>query len=326
MTKTVSRRSVCIGMVSAGLCASQSQAEGVALARSISLSVGFPAGGPADLLARLIAEPLRANTGSIIVVVNRPGAGGTIAASAVAQASPDGTNLLLVSNGLAGAPAFYPNLQFDNQKSFTPIVAVAHSPVVVLVRKQSPFKTIEDLVAAARARPGRLQIGNSGGATLPALASALLKKDIGYDILEVPYRGSGPANIDLLNGTIDANFDLVSGAMGLLSSGDVRGLAVTSAKRSAALPNLPTIAETIRPGLEMTGWFGVLAPAGMDGGLAARLNAELNRILSESEFKQRLALLGIESMGGSQEEFARLIASETERWTAIIKELGISAQ
>ena len=196
-----------------------------------------------------------------------------------------------MSNGLAGAPAFYPNLQFDNQKSFTPIVAFAHSPVVVLVRKQSPFKTIEDLVAAAHARPGKLQIGNSGGATLPALASALLKEDIGYDVLEVPYRGSGPANIDLLNGTIDANFDLVSGAMGLLS-GDVRGLAVTSAKRPAALPNVPTIAETIRPGFEMTGWFGVLAPAGMDGGLAARLNAELNRILSESEFKQRLALLG----------------------------------
>jgi tripartite-type tricarboxylate transporter receptor subunit TctC len=196
----------------------------------------------------------------------------------------------------------------------------------VLVRKQSPFQTIEDLVAAARARPGKLQIGNSGGATLPALASALLKKDIGYDILEVPYRGSGPANIDLLNGTIDANFDLVSGAMGLLSSGDVRGLAVTSAKRSAALPKVPTITETIRPGLEVTGWFGVLAPAGMDGGLAARLDAELNRILSETEFKQRLGLLGIESMGGSQEEFARLIASETERWTSVIKELGISAQ
>lgn len=249
-----------------------------------------------------------------------------IAAAGLAQASPDGKSLLLVSNGLAGAPAFYPNLQFDNQKSFTPIVAVAHSPVVVLVRKQSPFQTIEDLVAAARARPGKLQIGNSGGATLPALASALLKKDIGFDILEVPYRGSGPANIDLLAGTIDANFDLVSGAMGLLSSGDVRGLAVTSAKRSAALPNVPTIAETVRPNLEMTGWFGVLAPAGMDGGLAARLNVELNRILSESEFKQRLALLGIEPMGGSQEEFARLIASETERWTAVIRELGISAQ
>jgi len=326
MTKSVSRRSFCFGMVSAGLCASSSQAQGVALPRSITLSVGFPAGGPADLLARLIAEPLRVNTGSIIVVANRPGAGGTIAAAGVAQASPDGTSLLLVSNGHAGAPAFYPNLPFDNQKSFTPIVALVHSPIVVLVRKDSPFKTIEDLVADARARPGKLQIGNSGGATLPALASALLKKDIGYDILQVPYRGSGPANIDLIAGTIDANFDILSGAMGLLSSGDVRGLAVTSAKRSAALPNVPTIAETIRPGVGMTGWFGVLAPAGMDGGLAARLNAELNRILSGSEFQQRLAQLGIEPMGGSQEEFARLIASETERWTALIKELGISAQ
>jgi len=296
------------------------------LPRTITLHVGFPAGGPADTIARLVAEQLGANTGSAVVVLNKPGVGGTLAAAGLAQTAPDGGNLLLVSSGHAGAPAFYPNLPFDNQKSFTPVIALAQSPVVILVHKDSPFRTIGDAIAEAKARPGKLSFGNSGGATLPALTAALLQKELGYDVLSVPYRGSGPANIDLVGGVIQVNFDIVSGAMGLLASGDVRGLAVSSIARSAVLPDVPTIAETVRPGFDVTGWFGILAPAQMEAALSARLNNEINRILQATEFRTRLAALGIEPIGGAPEDFARLLAAETTRWTALIRELGITSQ
>lgn len=301
-------------------------AQAAPLPRTITLHVGFPAGGPADLIARLVAERLGANTGSSVIVLNKPGAGGTLAAGGVAKTAPDGGNLLLVSSGHAGAPAFFPDLPFDNQKSFTTIVALAQSPVVILVRKDSSFKTIGEIIAEAKARPGRLRFGNSGGATLPALTAALLQKELGYDVLSIPYRGSGPANIELIGGVIEANFDIVSGAMGLLASGDVRGLAVSSRVRSTALPDVPTIAETIRPNFEVTGWFGILAPAQMDAALTARFNSEINPILLAPEFRARLATLGIEPIGGSPEDFAKLLAAETTRWTALIRELGISAQ
>jgi tripartite-type tricarboxylate transporter receptor subunit TctC len=278
------------------------------------------------MIARLVAEQLGKRLGTTVIVMNRPGAGATLAAAAVAQMPADGANLLLVSSGHAGAPALYPNLTFDNQTSFTPIVALAQSPVVILVRKQSPFRTIDELVTAAKERPGKLQFGNSGGATLPALTAALLAKQVGYDVLAVPYRGSGPANTDLLSGVIDANFDIVSGAMGLLISGDMRGLAVTSLQRSLAQPEIPTIAETLSSGFEVIGWFGVLAPAQMDATLASRFNVEFNRVLQDDDFKARLRPLGIEPIGGTPQAFGALIASETDRWGRLIRELGLTAQ
>ena len=190
MRGRLTRRAFVVGTASATLAVTRAAfAQPHPLPRTITLYVGFPAGGPADTIARLVAEQLGAGTGSTVVILNKPGAGGTIAAAGVAQAAPDGGNLLLVSSGHAGAPAFYEKLPFDNQKSFTPIVALAQSPVVILVRKTSSFRTIADAIADAKARPGKLSFGNSGGATLPALAAALLQKQLGYDVLSVPYRG-----------------------------------------------------------------------------------------------------------------------------------------
>ena len=323
----LSRRTFLAGSATALLPVSAVRGQGPSLPKTITIHVGFPAGGPADTTARLIAEKLREITGSSVVVLNRGGAGGTLAAGAVAQMEPDGANLLLVSSGHAGAPALYPNLKFDSQRDFTPIVALAQSPVIILVRKDSPYRSIEDLMADMRAKPAVLKFATGGGgATLTSLGALLLRAQLGYDALAVAYRGSGPANIDLMGGVIDFSFDTVSGAIGLLQSGDVRGLAVTSKARAAAIPNVPTIAETVKPDFDVTGWFGLLGPARMPAGVVARLNEDLNRVVQAPEFRARLVTLGIDAMGGTPESFAALIASETTRWGQVIRDFGLQAQ
>jgi tripartite-type tricarboxylate transporter receptor subunit TctC len=323
----LSRRIFLIGSATALLPVAMVLGQGSLLPRTINIHVGFPAGGPADTTARLIAEKLRDATGSAVVVLNRPGAGGTIAAAAVAQMEPDGANLLLVSSGHAGAPALYPNLKFDNQRDFTPIVALAQSPIVILVGKDSAYRSIEALMADLQARPATLKFGTGGGgATLTSLGALLLRAQLGYDALAVAYRGTGPANIDLMGGVIDFSFDTVSGAIGLLQSGDVRGLAVTSKARAAAIPDVPTIAETVKPDFEVTGWFGLLGPARMPAAVVTRLNEDLNSVVLAPEFRARLVTLGIDPMGGTPESFAALIASETTRWGQVIRDFGLQAQ
>src|SRR5882672_3031041 len=323
----LSRRTFLAGSATALLPVSAVRGQGPSLPKTITIHVGFPAGGPADTTARLIAEKLREITGSSVVVLNRGGAGGTLAAGAVAQMEPDGANLLLVSSGHAGAPALYPNLKFDSQRDFTPIVSLAQSPVIILVRKDSPYRSIEDLMADMRAKPAALKFATGGGgATLTSLGALLLRAQLGYDALAVAYRGSGPANIDLMGGVIDFSFDTVSGAFGLLQSGDVRGLAVTSKARAAAIPDVPTIAETVKPDFDATGWFGLLGPARMPAAVVTRLNEDLNRIVLAPEFRARLVTLGIDVMGGTPEAFGALIASETTRWGKLIRELDLQPQ
>jgi tripartite-type tricarboxylate transporter receptor subunit TctC len=323
----LSRRTFLTGSAAALLPVAAARGQRPSPPKTITIHVGFPAGGPADTTARLIAEKLREITGSSVVVLNRPGAGGTLAAGAVAQMEPDGANLLLVSSGHAGAPALYPNLKFDSQRDFTPIVALAQSPVIILVRKDSPYRSIQDLMAEMRAKPATLKFATGGGgATLTSLGALLLRAQLGYDALAVAYRGSGPANIDLMAGIIDFSFDTVSGAIGLLQSGDVRGLAVTSKTRAAAIPEVPTIAETVKPDFDVTGWFGLLGPARMPAAVVTRLNEDLNRVVLAPEFRARLVTLGIDAMGGTPEAFGALIASETTRWGKLIRELDLQPQ
>jgi tripartite-type tricarboxylate transporter receptor subunit TctC len=297
-----------------------------AIKRPVNLYVGFAAGGPADVLARLVAERLNQRIGQSVIVQNRPGAGGTIAAAIVAKAEPDGSNLLLVSSGHAGAPALFPNLPYDQRKDFAAVIALAQSPIVVLVDAKSPFGSIGQLVAAAKATPGKLNFGTGGGgATLTALAAVMLRREVGYDAAAVYFPGSGPANIALLNKTIDFGFDTVSGAIGLITANSLRALAVTSAKRSAVLSAVPTVAETVAPGFDVTGWFGILAPAGIDPALLEALNHEINDILRSPDVRERLASLGIEPLGGSAADFSRLIETETARWGGLIHELNLKA-
>ena len=293
----------------------------------ITVHVGFAAGGSADILARLVVEKFRQRTGHAVVVQNRPGAGGTIAAGAVAKMEPDGLNLLLVTSGHAGAQALFPNLRFDTLKDFSPVIALAQSPVVVLVKGTAPYRSIADLVAAMKDKPGRLNYGTGGGgSTLTSLAAMLLKREIGFDAVMVPFTGSGPANLALLGGNIDFQFDIVSSAVGLLSDGSVRALAVTTAQRSRAIPDVPTIGETVRPGFDVAGWFGILAPANVDPALVARFNAEFNAVLADPAIREKLAMLGIDPIGGTPQDFARFLESETKRWGGLIRDLQLKAE
>jgi tripartite-type tricarboxylate transporter receptor subunit TctC len=206
-------------------------------------------------------------------------------------------------------------------------VALAQSPVIILVRKDSPYRSVEELMADMRAKPAVLKFATGGGgATLTSLGALLLRAQLGYDALAVAYRGTGPANIDLMGGVIDFSFDTVSGAIGLLQSGDVRGLAVTSKARAAAIPDVPTIAETVKPDFDVTGWFGLLGPARMPAAVVTRLNEDLNRVVLAPEFRARLVTLGIDVMGGTPEAFGALIASETIRWGKLIRELDLQPQ
>ncbi|MGL4289868.1 MAG: tripartite tricarboxylate transporter substrate-binding protein [Phreatobacter sp.] len=321
MSRLVASVAALLGLV---LVPAPTLAQQPLLDRAINLHVGFAAGGPADVLARVVAEKLRETNGQTVVVVNRAGAGGTLAAAAVAKAAPDGANLLLVTSGHAGAPALYPNLSFDNQRDFAAVIALAQSPIVVLVNGKSRYRTLQDLLDAARANPGKLNFGTGGGgATLTALSAMLLRKEVGFDAVVINFPGSGPANVALMGNVIDFQFDTLSGAVGLLASGDLRALAVSTATRSSILPDVPTVAEAVRPGFDVTGWFGILAPAGTDPALVARLNAAINAALQAPDVRQKLALLGIEPIGGAPQQFGALIASETVRWGGLIRELGL---
>ncbi len=235
--------------------------------------MGFAPGGPADGLARIVGQSLNEALGQPVLVDNRPGAGGTIAAAQVAKAPADGYTLLFVSSGHAGNAAYYKTLPYDTVKSFAPVGGVASSPVVVLVNPSSPYHSIKELVAYAKRNPGKLNFGTGGGATLTNLAAELLKTEGRFEAQTVPYKGSGPALTGLLGGEVDAVFDTVSSSVSLVKSGKLRALAVTSAKRSSVLPQVPTVAEEVLPKFDANGWFGVLAPAGTPPAIVARPTA-----------------------------------------------------
>lgn len=318
--RRMTRRMALAGAL-AGLAAT---AEAQRSTSPINLYVGFAAGGPADTLARIMGEQLGTRLGRPVVVQNKPGAGGTVAAAQVAKADPDGASLLLVSSGHAGAAALYPNLPFDSQKDFTPVIALAQTPIVILVKADSPYRTIADVLAAARAQPGKLNYGTGGGgATLTAMAAVLLQRELDFKAEAINFRGSGPANLALMAGQIDFQFDTVSGAIGLLSGGTLRALAVTSPQRSAVLPSVPTIAETLKPGFDVTGWFGILGPAGLNATTVDELNQTFNAILTDKGTRERLAGLGLDPIGGTPKQFADLLSSETNRWSGIIRDLGL---
>jgi tripartite-type tricarboxylate transporter receptor subunit TctC len=296
-------------------------------AKPVTLVVGFAAGGSADILARLVAQKMSGALGQQVIVDNKPGAGATIATAAVAAAPADGHTLLFVTSGHAGSGALYPKLSYDPLKSFAPIAKVGASPVVVVAPAAGPLHSLGDLVNAVRKAPGKLNYAaGGGGATTTSLAAEFLKSEAKLDMLQIPYKGSGPALTALMGNELDFGFDIPSSALPHIKSGKLRALAVTSKTRSAVLPDVPTVAETVVPGFEVTGWFGVLAPASTPAAIVARLNKEVNDALAQPDVKERLLSLGVEAGAGSPAEFAKLIESDAKRYGDAIRRLGIKAE
>jgi tripartite-type tricarboxylate transporter receptor subunit TctC len=294
--------------------------------KPVSLVVGFAPGGSADILARLMAQKLSTSLGQQVIVENKPGAGATIATSMVAKAPADGHTLLFVTSGHAGSGALYPKLSYDPVKSFTPIAKIGASPVVVVAPAASPYRNLNDVVTAARKNPGkRNYAAGGGGATVTALAAEYLQGDAKIDMLNVPYKGSGPALTALLAGEVDVGFDIPSSALPHIKAGKLRALAVTSKSRSSALPDVPTVAEHGIANFEVLGWFGLLAPAATPPAVVARLNKEVDAILQHADVKERLAAIGVEPGGGSTADFAKLIETDTKRAGEAIRRLGITA-
>lgn len=290
--------------------------------RPIKLITPFTPGGPVDVMARLVADRLSQNLGTV-VVDNRPGAGGTIGSRFAATAEPDGYTLLLgTSTTLAASPALYRNIGYDPIKSFTPVAMVASVPMALVVAPGVPAKTVGELIAYAKAHPGKLNYGAPTG-VLPHLTAEMFKHAAGVDIVHVPYKGAATAINDLLSGQIDLAFEPYSVLLGHIHEGRVRALAVTGATRSAELPDTPTMIQSGLSGFTSVSWSGVVAPSGTPAETIAKLNAAVNAGLATPETQARLTRLGAAPMIGTPEEFAALIAAETPKWAAVVKAAGI---
>jgi tripartite-type tricarboxylate transporter receptor subunit TctC len=293
--------------------------------RPIKLVVPFPPGGPVDVMGRLVADRLSQTVGTV-VVDNRPGAGGTIGSRAAAAAEPDGYTLLLgTSTTLGASPALYRNIGYDPARSFAPVAMIASVPMALVVTPTLPVNNVGELIAYAKAHPGKLNYGAPTG-VLPHLTAEMFKSAAGLDIVHVPYKGAANAVTDLLSGQIDLAFEPFSVLLGHIHEGRVRALAVTGTTRSAELPDVPTMIESGVAGFTSVSWSGVVAPPGTPAEIIARLNAAVNAGLAAPETQARLARLGAAPMIGTPADFAALIATEVPKWAAVVKAAGIKIE
>jgi len=292
-------------------------------AKPIRIVVPFPPGGATDILARAVAQKLTDAWGQAVVVDNRPGAGGNIGSEIVAKAAPDGYTLEMGTVGTHAINAsLYAKMPYDHVKDFAPVILVAGVPNVLVVNPSLPVSSVQELIAYAKANPGKLNFASSGNGTSIHLAGELFKVMAGVQMTHIPYKGSAPALQDLIGGQVQLMFDNLPPSLPHIKAGKLRALAVTSATRSSALPDTPTIAESGLPGFEASSWFGVLAPAGTPPAIIARLNAEIAAWLASAEAKEKMLALGANIGGGSPEDFARHIAAETAKWQKVVKASG----
>jgi tripartite-type tricarboxylate transporter receptor subunit TctC len=291
--------------------------------KPVKLLVPYPPGGAVDIVARTVGQHLSESWHQPVVVDNRPGAGGTIASQVVAKAAPDGYTLIVVASGHAINPFLYAKLPYDNFNDFTPISELAYSPNVLLVDAASPFHTLADVIAAARAKPGSLSYGMAGIGTSTHLAGELLKYLAKLDIASVPYKGGAPALNDLMGGQIPLSFNNIPESIGQIRAGTVRPLGVTTAVRSPVLPDVPTIAEAGVAGYDTAVWWGLLGPAGLPGDIVGRLYKGAVEALAAPSVKDRLVDLGAVPLGSSPAEFAALIRSDAEKWAPVLKAADI---
>jgi len=295
--------------------------------RPITLIVPFPPGGSTTVMARNVADKMSATLGQPVVVENRGGAGGTIGTRSVAKAAPDGYTILLSYTAtMAIAPSMNVNAGYDPRRDFVPIGMIGFAPNVLVVHPSLPVRSVAELIAYAKAAPAPVQYGSPGVGTVNHLAGEYLASETGVKLQHVPYKGNGPAMGDLLGGHIPMMFVPIPVALGNVKAGTLRGLAITTAKRSGLLPDLPTLAESGVPGFDVALRYGLMAPTGTPPAVLARLNRELNAALATEDVKQRLATEGAEALPGTPEAYAADVDADEKKWSGLVKKLGIKVE
>ena len=292
--------------------------------KAIRVVVPFPPGGGTDIIAREVTQKVAASTGWAFVIDNKPGAGGNLGVDAAAKAPADGYTLVLgQTSNLAINPTLYAKLPYNPQKDLAPIALVASAPLVIVVPAQSAFKTVADLVAAAKAKPGEVNFASPGNGTVAHLTGEQFQKTAGVKFQHVPYKGANQALTDVISGQVQIYVSSVPSVLQQIRTGKLRPLAVTSAKRVDDLPQTPTVGESGYKGFDAVTWFGFLAPAGTPKDIVARLNAEFNKALQQADLRKRLGEEGADPLGGTPEQFAELIRDDIVRWGKTVKESGV---
>ena len=296
-------------------------------AKLINLVIPFPAGGGTDVLGRLLGQKVSSSLGQQVVIENKPGAGGSIAAESVARAPADGYTLMLSTNSThVIGPLLNSKLRYNPQADFTPVAYVGTAPRLLLVNKSLPVKSVKDLIALARARPGALNYASNGVGTITHLTSELFKSQAGVSIEHIAYKGTTLALTDLITGQVEMIFESIVTALPHVKEGRLRGLAITSLKRSALAPELPTMAEAGLPHFEASTWFGVFGPKELPPSIVTRLNTEFNRALTDTEILERLGRLGTDPGGGTPSQLVGIVAADWAKWQKVIRERGITVQ
>ena len=294
--------------------------------KPITLLVPFPPGGPTDLVARVLAKKMSEQMGQSIVIDNKPGANGNIAAVAAAKAPADGYTVLYNTSSIALSPALYKNLAYDVQRDLAPVALTAVVPLALVVNPGVPVNNVREFIAYAKANPGKLSYGSAGNGNVTHLAAFQLVRHHDIDATHVPYRGSAPADVDLVAGQIQFMTDTINSVMPFVKDKRLKLLAVTTSQRMSLFPDVPTLSETVMPGFEAGAWQGIMVPANTPKAVVQRLNAEINKALQSAEVKEKLALQGAEPLGSTSEEYGAYVKKELARWAAVVKATGVTLE
>jgi len=294
--------------------------------KTVTIVVPFPPGGTTDVLARAVAQKLAPAVGQAVIVENKPGAGATVGAAYVAKAAADGHTLLMGAVHHTIAQSVYKKLPYNFETDFAPVSTVALVPNVLVVNAKASYANVQDLLAAAKAAPDKLSYGSNGNGTAQHMIGTQLQQISGAQILHVPYKGSGPLTTDLLGGQVDMSFDTITPVLPFIKEGRLKPLAVTTAKRSSALPQVPTLQEAGVPGIAIGTWFGLLAPAATPKEVVARLSSEVVKIIQSPEFQKQMLDIGAEPVGNKPEEMARQIREESAKFAQVVKTARITLE